>query len=506
VTRAHSLFAEGRRAAGILLHPTSLPGRYGIGDLGDELTSFLDWAAGAGQTVWQVLPLNPTGYGNSPYGCLSSFAGNPLLISPQRLLQENLLSAEAVADVPQFPTGHVDFEAVGAFKARLLRASFAHFRETASELLRNAYDEFLAHDDQAEWLDDWALYMSLKEQNGGRAWSQWDEACKLREPHAINAARTSLAEELEYHKYVQFLFFRQWAAVREAAHERGIQIMGDVPIYVAGDSADVWASPELFQLDARCEPTVVAGVPPDYFSVTGQRWGNPLYRWDAMHADNYRWYVARIRANLRLADIVRLDHFRGFAAYWEIPASEPTAIEGRWMPGPGKPLFDAIQRALGDLPLVAEDLGFITPEVHELRRAIDVPGMRVLQFAFAQIDSIHLPHHYEAQTVVYTGTHDNDTARGWFTAAGHDERNLAQSYLGTSGDDIAWSLIRVAYCSVARLAIVPLQDVLDLPSSARMNRPGDGSNNWGWRYAGGATTHDHATALRKLVEITGRLG
>ena len=497
---AHTSVDHGHEAryAGLLLHPTSLPGSYGIGDLGDELIAFLDWAASAGARIWQVLPLNPPGYGNSPYGCLSSFGGNPMLISPQRLLQEGLIGAADVADLPKFPNDFVDFEQAGAWKWALLRKAW---HNAASR--RNELDRFV--EEEREWLDDLALYMALKDAAGGAPWWEWETKVAQREPRAIAKARRELADDIGFHQFVQWLFLRQWSAVRAAAAARDIRIMGDVPIYVAQDSADVWSNRELFQLDDAGLPTVVAGVPPDYFSATGQRWGNPLYRWDVLRETKYAWWIERVRANLRLADIIRLDHFRGFAAYWEIPAYEPTAIHGRWMPGPGRSLFDAIREALGSLPLVAEDLGFITPEVHELRHAVKLPGMKILQFGFAQVDSPHLPHRYEVDTVVYSGTHDNDTARGWFETAPAEEQHLARTYLGEECNDISWSLIRTAFTSVARTAIVPVQDVLGLGSTARMNRPGNSHDNWSWRLPSGALTRAHAARLRRLAEISGRV-
>lgn len=496
----------GVRLAGILLHPTSLPGSYGIGDLGDEVISFLDWAQSAGMRLWQVLPLNPPGYGASPYGCLSSFAGNPLLISPQRLLHEGLLTIEDVAEMPRFSDDVVEFDRVEPYKFSLLRKSWERFQNGASESLREALRAFVGAPEQREWLDGYTLYMTLKEESGGGPWWTWAEPLVRRESKALDQARRDHAGELRFWEYVQFLFFRQWAVVREAARARGIRIMGDVPIYVAGDSADVWANPELFQLDEKGFPTVVAGVPPDYFSATGQRWGNPLYRWDVLRETNYRWWIARIRTNLRFADAVRLDHFRGFASYWEIPVSEETAIHGRWLPGPGMALFDALRSALGELTLVAEDLGFITDDVHELRRASGLPGMKVLQFAFSQADNIHLPHRYDPHTVVYTGTHDNDTARGWFDHATDEERENALTYLGccSRGEDIAWALVRAAFTSVAETAIVPVQDILGLGSDARMNTPGAEDGNWAWRLPSGALTHEHAVRVRKLAVATGR--
>jgi 4-alpha-glucanotransferase len=476
--------AAATRAAGVLLHPTSLPGPGGIGDVGAAAIAFLDWMRGAGLRIWQVLPLNPPGYGNSPYGCLSSYAGNPLLI--------------ALPSVDLEPSDQVDFDRVTEVKRAALRESFARRGATASEEQR-------AFERDNAWLPDWALFAALKEQHGHRAWTEWPPELAFRDKEAITRARRELADEIRFHKYVQWLFFTQWAEVRRAADARGIEIMGDVPIYVACDSADVWANRHLFQLDDRGAPTVVAGVPPDYFSETGQRWGNPLYRWDALRETRYRWWVSRIRAALRFADVVRIDHFRGFAAYWEIPAHEPTAIHGRWVPGPGKALFDAIRSALGDLPLVAEDLGFITPEVHELRKAIGIRGMRVLQFAFQQPNSNHLPHCYPPETVVYTGTHDNDTARGWYENATDEERAAAALYLGLgSADDAAWTLIRTAFTSVAQTAIVPVQDILALGSEGRMNMPGAEKDNWSWRLRAGALTEEHAGRVRRLGEASGR--
>jgi 4-alpha-glucanotransferase len=495
-----------KRLAGVLLHPTSLPATYGIGELGDDVVSFLDWAAGAGMRMWQVLPLNPPGYGASPYGCLSSFAGNPMLISVQRLLQDGLLDPSEVADVPRFSDEQVEFERVTEYKSALLRTSWKRFHENASDELRAALAAFIGDDAQKDWLDDYALYMALKDATGGQPWWRWENGIAQRDAAMLANVRAEHADAIRFWQYAQFLFFRQWDLVRDAAHARGIRILGDVPIYVACDSVDVWAHRELFQLDERGEPTVVAGVPPDYFSATGQRWGNPLYRWELMRETQYQWWVSRVRANLRMADVVRLDHFRGFAAYWEIPAEEPTAVHGRWMPGPGLAFFDALRAGLGELPLVAEDLGFITDDVHELRRATGLPGMKILQFGFAQDDSPHLPHRFEPHTVVYTGTHDNDTARGWFEGATAEERETALAYLGcTNAEDIAWGLIRAAYTSVAELAIVPVQDILSLGSDARMNTPGEGTDNWSWRLPPGALHSEHASKLRRLATLTGRI-
>ena len=487
------------RNAGVLLHPTSLPGRYGIGDLGDEAVAFLDWASSAGFRLWQVLPLNPAGYGASPYGCLSAFAGNPFLISPQKLLEEKLLERKDVEGIPPFRDDRVDFDRIEAVKLELLRSAFERFNDQA------ALDKFVSDPEQRDWLDDYALFMSLKTDYDGQPWWRWDRKIAQRDPRAMSRARKQHAADIRFWQFVQFLFFKQWASVREAAHARGIRIFGDVPIYVACDSADVWGNRELFDLDEKGEPRFVAGVPPDYFSETGQRWGNPLYRWDVMAKTNFHWWVARVRTNLRFADVIRLDHFRGFASYWEIPATEKTAIHGRWVPGPGIALFDAIRESLGSLPVVAEDLGFITEDVHELRRKIGVPGMRILQFGFAHSDSPHMPHRIEPHTVVYSGTHDNDTARGWFASASQNEREIATTYLGCDEEDVAWRLIRAAYTSVAETAIVPVQDILALGSEARMNTPGAEKDNWSWRLMPGTLTHEHAQRLHTLAEVTGRV-
>ncbi|MDQ3283784.1 MAG: 4-alpha-glucanotransferase [Acidobacteriota bacterium] len=497
---------DGRRAAGVLLHPTSLPGGYGIGDMGDHVIAFLDWAQSAGMRIWQVLPLNPPGYGASPYGCLSSFAGNPLLISPQHLQRDGLLDVEDVANVRRFDDDHVEFGPVETYKMSLLRIAWRRFQEDATAAQRAELRAFVDAEEQQEWLAGYALYMTLKERAGGLPWWEWDAPFVARDAKALARVSKVHADDLRFWEFVQFLFFGQWKSVCDAARARGIRIMGDVPIYVARDSADVWSNPELFQLDEQGEPTVVAGVPPDYFSATGQRWGNPLYRWDVMRETGYRWWIARVRTNLRFADLIRLDHFRGFAAYWEIPAEEPTAVHGRWMPGPGAALFDALRDALGDLPLVAEDLGFITEDVHELRKSVGLPGMKILQFAFAQDDSTHLPHRYDCHTVAYTGTHDNDTARGWFDHANEQERENALNYVGCStANEIAWALIRAAYTSVAETAIVPVQDILGLGSDARMNTPGAEHHNWSWRVRVGALTHESAARLRRLGVLTGRV-
>jgi 4-alpha-glucanotransferase len=469
------------RAAGILLHPTSLPGRFGIGDLGPDAHRFVDALAEAGMRRWQILPLGPTGFGDSPYQCFSAFAGNPYLVSPEGLLEDGLLDAADLARAPAFPADRVDFGPVIAWKVALLERCWERFRAGRGRALRAPFDAF--RESHAGWLDDFALFMALKEAHRGRAWVEWEAPLAARDPDALEAARARLAGRADAERFRQFLFFRQWAVLRAVARARGISIVGDVPIFVAHDSADVWAQPELFHLDARGCCTVVAGVPPDYFSRTGQRWGNPLYRWAALRRDGYAWWIARLRAVLEQVDVVRLDHFRGFEAYWEIPASATTAEKGRWVPGPGAELLTALRDALGALPIIAEDLGVITPGVLALRDAFGLPGMKVLQFAFGD-GPFHpfLPHLHPPDCVVYTGTHDNDTTRGWYATAPEKERDFARRYLGRDGHDIAWDLIRAAFASVARTAIVPMQDVLDLGTEARMNLPGRPEGNWTWRF------------------------
>ena len=493
------------RACGVLLHPTSLPGRLGIGGLGAEAYRFADFLAGAGQRFWQVLPLGPTGYGDSPYQCVSAFAGNPLLISLERLVTEGCLRPEEIASAPAFPADAVDFGAVIPFKLELLRRAAERFLSEAPRAQRVAFLDFCAA--EAGWLDDYALFMALKGAHGGAPWVEWERELVERQPAALAAAQSALAGPILAHQFMQFQFFRQWAALKRYANDRRIQIIGDVPIFVAHDSADVWARPQLFSLDPTGRPTVVAGVPPDYFSATGQLWGNPLYRWDDMAGDGFSWWIARLRAALRLMDILRLDHFRGFEAYWEVPATEKTAIAGRWTPGPGAPLFQALRAALGALPIIAEDLGVITPAVEALRDQFDFPGMRVLQFGFAaDATNIHLPHHWIRNSVVYTGTHDNDTAAGWYQrVANTPEGDYVRRYLATDGRDIAWDMIRTALASVADIALYPAQDLLCLGNAARMNYPSRPSGNWAWRVPAGALNDAICDRLRRLAGDYGRL-
>ncbi len=492
------------RSSGILLHPTSLPGRWGVGDLGAPAYRFVDFLQAAGQQLWQVMPLGPTGYGDSPYQGFSAFAGNPLLISLDQLRADGLLADEDLADAPHFSDWAVDYGAVIEFKFPLLHRSFEHFRAGATPEQHQALADFRAAN--RAWLDDYALFAALKQAHGGANWNTWDAGAARRQPEALDRWRHDLAEQVEFQAYMQFQFFSQWRRLKEYANRRDVRIIGDIPIFVAYDSAEVWANPEIFALDQDGRPTVVAGVPPDYFSATGQLWGNPLYHWDVLARRGYGWWIERFRATFMLVDIARLDHFRGFAAYWEVPASEETAINGQWVDGPGAALFEAVRAALGDLPIIAEDLGLITPDVVELRDQLGFPGMKVLQFAFgAGPEEPYLPHNYTPHCVVYTGTHDNDTTTGWWGTAALHERTHAQIYLGRDGSDIGWDLVRLAFASVAEMAIVPLQDVLTLGSEARMNTPGRAGGNWSWRYTPEQLSQPVIDRLRMLTAVYGRV-
>ncbi len=486
----------------MLLHPTSLPGVYGIGDLGPPAHAWVDALAAARQTWWQVLPLGPTGYGDSPYQCLSAFAGNSYLVAPEPLLEEGLLQPNDIGEA-RFPADRVDFGAAIHHKVALLHRAWDRFGGGGHRKLRAEFDSFRVAN--AAWLEDYALFKALKDAHGGACWLDWDDDLRRRKPAALSRARHRLQRVVEESAFRQFLFFSQWAALRQYAHERNVRFVGDVPIFVACDSADVWAHPELFQLDARQAPRVVAGVPPDYFSDTGQLWGNPIYDWERLRHDGFTWWIARLRAALSLVDRVRVDHFRGFEAYWEVPAGSPNAIPGRWVTGPGALLFEALHAALGELPIIAEDLGLITPAVDALREELGLPGMRVLQFAFAgDADDRFLPHNYVRNTVVYTGTHDNDTTRGWYAGLSEEARHPVRRYLGRDGRDIAWDFIRLAWGSVADWAIVPLQDVLDLGSEARMNTPATANGNWVWRCTAEQLAGPALERLGALTEIYGR--
>ncbi|HEX9018120.1 MAG TPA: 4-alpha-glucanotransferase [Anaerolineaceae bacterium] len=485
------------RSSGIILHPTSLPGPDGIGDLGPEAYRWVNFLKRTGCGLWQVLPLSPTGYGDSPYQSFSAFAGNPYLISPTLLLDDDLLTAADLVDRPNLPAEQVDYGPVIQWKLKVLDRAFEHFKSEAPAELKQQLSQFQAG--QASWLEDFALFMAIKESQGMISWEGWPMPLRTREAGALNKFRQENAEAIERTIFRQFLFYRQWENLHKYTNDQGIKIIGDIPIFVAFDSADAWSHPELFFMDEERKPTFVAGVPPDYFSATGQLWGNPIYKWDVHKQTGYAWWIERIRATLKLFDAIRLDHFRGFAGYWEIPAGSPTAETGQWKPGPGVSLFEAIRAALQDLPIIAEDLGEITPDVIELRDTLGLPGMKVLQFAF-QTDAHDpfLPHNYPRNCVAYTGTHDNDTTTGWYRTAMEKEKDMARRYLARPGDDIAWDFIRLAWSSVANFTLAPMQDFLSLGTEARMNQPGRLGGNWSWRMKESVLTDE--TLINRIHE------
>jgi 4-alpha-glucanotransferase len=490
------------RSAGMLLHPSSLPGRFGIGDFGPLAYAWVDALARARQKWWQILPLCPTAIGDSPYQSSSTFAGNTNLLSPEEMLHDGLIDQADLANV-QFAEDHVDFQHVIPFKSFLLDKAWQNFKTGRAGGLRGAFDTFCK--EQAIWLDDFALFRALKDVHGERPWQEWPLDVVRREAPALKKAGDKHADAVGRYRLGQFLCFRQWTNVKKYANEKGIRLIGDVPIFVASDSADVWAHPELFHLDDRRRATAVAGVPPDYFSATGQLWGNPLYNWAASKKSGHQWWIARLRATLQQVDLVRLDHFRGFEAYWEIPANSPTAQTGHWVKGPGAELFQVLEKALGRLPLVAEDLGLITPEVEALRDQLGFPGMRVLQFAFADNSSNpYLPHNYVRNTVVYTGTHDNDTTAGWYQALQPHDRDKLLRYAPALERDPAHELMRVAWSSIADYAIAPVQDLLQLGSEARMNLPGKLGGNWSWRMRRDQLATSALDWLADLTALYGR--
>jgi len=491
------------RVAGVLAHPTSLPGPFGLGDLGPETSRFLDWAAEAGFGLWQLLPLSPTGPGYSPYSSPSAFAGNPWLISLERLREDGLLTGEVPQGTPA-STDRVDYAGVARTKVPLLRECWDRFQNNAAREMRTEFESFVEDPEQRPWLEDWVLYAALVTRLPGHSFREWDPELRTRKPAALRQAARELADEIGYQRFLQFLVDRQWKTVRRRAHERGISILGDVPFYVAGDSADVWARPEIFQLDPDGRPAKVAGVPPDYFSETGQLWGNPIFDWQRLAATDYGWWIDRLRANLRFADRLRLDHFRAFAAYWEVDPNATTAIDGRWVDGPGDRFFDSVRRALGDLPFVAEDLGDIDDSVRSLRDRYDLPGMRVLQFGLTDDTSEHHPNQHVENCVVYTGTHDNDTSRGWFETLDPDTRDSLQRALGAGPEEIAWKLVECAFDSRANTAVIPLQDLLGLGGEARMNVPGVEDGNWTWRVRKESLTLRLAADIRKALTRTER--
>ncbi len=497
------------RRSGVLMHPSCFPGSYGIGDLGDAAYAFVDWLADAGQSYWQVLPLSPTGYGDSPYQGLSAFAGNPLLISLDHLVLREHLDARDVENAPAFPTERIDYGWVITWKMNLLRRAHENFQTRAQAAQRAAFEKFVS--ENASWLDDAALFLALKEAHNRSAWYEWAPGLCAREPDALARARRDLAQDIARQMYLQWMFYEQWLTLKAYANAQRIALFGDIPIYVARDCCDVWANPELFALDAALNPTLVSGVPPDYFSQDGQFWGHPLYRWDVIAKQNYRWWVERFRSALTLSDVVRIDHFRAFYNYWEVPATAKTAREGKWRAGPGGKLFEVVRENLGDMRIVAEDLGDFDAQsragLDALLRQFEFPGMKIMQFAFGgTAEAAFLPHNYTRDWVVYTGTHDNDTAVGWWDSASAAEKHFTRRYLNSDGAEIAWDLIRAAWASVANTAMTTTQDLLQLGNAARMNLPGvSGPPNWCWRMAPDALTDELGERLLDLTQIYGRV-
>ncbi|MEY2858289.1 MAG: hypothetical protein RLZZ74_2601 [Cyanobacteriota bacterium] len=494
------------RASGVLLHPTSLPSRFGIGDLGENAYQFVDFLANSDQQIWQILPIGPTGYGNSPYLSYSALAGNSLLISPEILQQQDLLTQEELQHLPDFPLDQVDFEGVIRTKIPLLRQASDRFKAQATDEEKETFQRFCNR--QNDWLSDYSLFMSLKEAHQGSAWNQWPADIASRQPQAMVEWAAKLADDIFFHKFVQYQFFSQWQSLKEYANEKGVQLFGDIPIYVAHDSVDVWAHREIFQLDPDTgEAALMAGVPPDYFSDTGQLWGNPVYNWQALEKTNFKWWIRRVEAILEYVDIIRIDHFRGFQAYWAVPQGETTAIKGTWLDAPGENFFLLLDKQLGKLPIVAEDLGVITPEVEALRDKFSFPGMKILQFAFdSDRGNGFLPYNYtDRNCIVYTGTHDNDTTVGWFNERSPEAQANVVDYLGCVGNDgIHWAMIRLALSSVGNTAVLPFQDILGLGTDAKMNTPSQATGNWGWRCRGEAFNEELSGRLKYLTYVYGR--
>lgn len=486
------------RNSGILLHITSLPGREGIGTLGAHALKFIDFLAETDQKVWQILPLGPTGYGNSPYMCFSAFAGNPLMIDLFELQKDGLLAESDLSSIPRFDIRQIEFDKVEKWKMSRLKKVAGNFGNSDGNSLLSEYAMFL--DENGWWLDDYALFMAARDYFGGIVWQAWPEGLKFRQEEAMEVWRTKLQAEMEYHRIMQFLFFRQWHKVRDYARSMGVSIIGDMPLYVGGDSADVWANTSMFRLDNHLEPTHVGGVPPDYFSESGQLWGNPVFDWDNLRKHNYHWWMARIHFNLRMFDSVRIDHFRGLESYWSVPASEETAIHGEWLPAYGYEMLGLLKSQIGHLPLIAEDLGLITPEVDALRCSFGLPGMKVLQFAFGSDEkNVHLPHNYDTNCLVYTGTHDNDTTWAWLHSLGKQEARIVRKYLEMYSRRPVWAMMEMAWSTVARTAISPLQDLLELGAEARMNIPGFASGNWGWRFRWDQVRGKHRRFLKEIT-------
>jgi len=491
------------RASGILLHPTSLPGPYGIGTLGKAAFDFIDFLARARQRYWKILPLGPTGYADSPYQCFSAHAGNPNLIDFNLLVREGYLEKKDLWGFPDLGDGPIQFDLLQKARLPLLKKAFDRFSSSSDAMAKTRCRNFIK--EEYRWLNDYALFRAIKSYFAELPWYDWDEKARNRDPKTLNQLQSKLHESIEFHKFLQHLFFRQWRAVREYAHKRKIKIIGDIPLYIARDSADSWANTSIFEFDEQGKPLRVGGVPPDYFSETGQLWGNPLFRWKDCKEVVYAWWVDRIRTNLNLYDIIRIDHFRGFAAYWAVPFGEKTAVNGKWIPGPGIDFFTAMENALGDLPIIAEDLGVITPDVEKLRDSFGFPGMKILEFAFDSSEANdYLPHNYPKNCIVYTGTHDNDSVAAWFHSVSEEDQALVLEYLNSSGKEITWDFVRLAWASVALTAIAPMQDLLGLNESARMNLPGTITGNWLWRAKSTDFTPDLATRLARLTELYGR--
>lgn len=489
-----------RRSSGILLHPTSLPNEYGIGTLGKEAYNFVDFLYNAKQKLWQILPLGPTGFGDSPYQCFSAFAGNPLLISFEKLIELELLEIADMQSMPKFNKSKVEFGKVINYKYPLLRKAFKRFKQNSSTDMENEYFHFCTKN--LSWLSDYSLYTALKEHFDMKSWHNWPQEIILCEDHAINILMPQLVENIEFQKFMQFIFFKQWNDLKYYANNKGIKIIGDIPLYVAYDSADAWANPALFQFDEEHKPLKVAGVPPDYFSKTGQLWGNPIYDWNFHKQTNFAWWIERVKHNFNLFDIVRVDHFRGLAAYWAVPYGDATAEKGEWVLCPGKELFQTLKDTLGELPIIAEDLGLITPDVIELREEFNLPGMKILQFAFdTSEENNYLPHTYTHNSVVYTGTHDNNTTLGWFQNAKKEEKKLVYDYTNAKDNDICFAFIQLAFASVANIAIIPMQDVLKEDEDARMNFPGSSTGNWQWRFKKSNLSSTLEKKLSKLATI-----
>jgi 4-alpha-glucanotransferase len=494
------------RASGVLLHPTSLPSRFGIGDLGENAYRFVDFLANSNQQIWQILPIGPTGYGNSPYLSYSALAGNPLLISPAILQQQDLLTREELQNIPDFPLDRVDFEGVIEMKMPLLRKASDRYKAISSTEEKQKFQRFCNR--QNDWLSDYALFMSLKAAHQGRGWNQWPADIASRQPQAMSEWATKLADDIFFHKFVQYQFFCQWRNLKQYANEQGIKLFGDIPIYVAHDSVDVWAHRHIFQLDPDTgEAALMAGVPPDYFSETGQLWGNPVYNWQELKKTDFKWWIRRVEAILEYVDIVRIDHFRGFQAYWAVPHGETTAMNGTWLDAPGDEFFQLLDKQLGKLPIVAEDLGVITPEVEALRDKFNFPGMKILQFAFdSDRANGFLPYNYTNRNcIVYTGTHDNDTTVGWFNERSPEAQTNVVDYLGCVGNDgIHWAMIRLALSSIGNTVILPFQDILGLGTDAKMNTPSQATGNWGWRCRAEAFNDELSGRLKHLTHLYGR--